>query len=81
MAWAGHTAVAYAMYVPLAVVGVLLPHLAVRNVQPRWLLAGHAAFCGLLSELLTRNGLGCSYSFAVWGMCAAVAFLFMPQVW
>ncbi len=70
MMWAGRPLVAYALYMPAAVAGVLLPHMVAGRMRPQHFLWGFALFSGALAELLSWGGLGLAYTLALWAMCA-----------
>ena len=70
MMWAGRPLMAYALYMPAAVAGVLLPHTVAGRMRPQHFLWGFALFTGALAELLSWGGLGLAYTLALWAMCA-----------
>ena len=76
MAWVGHSAAAYALYIPMALAGALTPYTMVPDAQPRAVLLGFAVLMGTLAELLTGAGLGAGYVLAAWAMAAVIASLF-----
>ncbi len=80
MAWVGHSAAAYALYVPMALAGALMPYALVPDAQPGPVLLGFAVLMGTLSELLSGAGLGAGYVLAAWAMAAIIASLFLAKV-
>lgn len=70
MTWAGRPLMAYLLYVPAAVAGVLLPHMVAGRMHPQHFLWGFALFTGAMAELLSWAGLGLAYTLAAWAMCA-----------
>lgn len=80
MAWVGHSAAAYALYIPTALAGALMPYALVPDAQPRAVLLGFAVLMGILAELLTGAGLGAGYVLAAWALAAIVACLFAAKV-
>ncbi len=76
----GHSAAAYALYMPLALAGALLPYGLAPNAQPKWVLLGFAVHMGVLAELLTTAGLGAGYALTAWALAAIFASLFVSGV-
>ena len=70
MLWAGRPLMAYALYMPAAVAGVLLPPPLGGRLRPQPLLWGFWVLTGALAELLCWGGLGLAYTLALWAMCA-----------
>ncbi|CAL8467649.1 g7187 [Coccomyxa elongata] len=79
MAWVGHSAAAYALYIPMALAGAVMPYALVPDAQPRPVLLGFAVLMGTLAELLTGAGLGAGYVLAAWAMAAIIASLFLAK--
>lgn len=71
---------AYALYIPVALAGALLPYALVPRAQPRWVLLGCAVQMGVIAELLTAAGLGAGYAMAAWALAAVLASLFVSGV-
>ena len=72
MAWYGHDALPFAMLVPAAAAGLLLPYIG-RRVDPKLAALGNIiAFSGLAS-LLTQAGLGMSVLGTIWALAGLFA--------
>ena len=67
MAWYGNDVMPYAILVPAAIAGLLLPYLG-RRVDPKLAALGTTAAFSLLSAGLTAAGLGASFVPVVWAL-------------
>lgn len=80
MAWIGHSAAAYAMYMPVALAGMMLPYSLVPEARPRQVLLGFAVLTGALSEVITSAGLGAGYAMAAWAVAALMVSAIESEV-
>lgn len=67
MAWYGNDVMPYAILVPAAIGGLLLPYLG-RRVDPKLAALGSTAAFSLIAAALTAAGLGASLVGAVWAL-------------
>lgn len=80
MSWAGHSAVAYLLYIPLAFAGLLLPYAWAPSASPRRCLLGYALLAGAIAAAMTQAELGGGYVLAIWAFTASTLVLFMTEV-
>ena len=72
MVWYSRHSLGFAIFVPMAVAGALLPHL-VSSLQPRNALLGVALLLGGMASVMTSFGMGSSFLPALWALSSIVA--------
>ena len=79
MVWYSQHAVAFAMYIPAAVAGALMPFL-LTPLEHRAALMGTALVLSGSAALLTAAGLGSGFLLAMWAGAAIIACPNQPKV-
>ena len=79
MVWYSQHAIAFAMYMPAAVAGALMPSM-VFPLDHRGALMGTALLLGGFAALMTAVGLGSGFLLALWACAAILATPTQPKV-
>lgn len=80
MSWAGHSPVAYLLYMPIALAGLLVPMACAPPAKLRQSLLGYALLAGAVAEAMTRAELGGGYVLATWAFTATILVFFLLEV-
>lgn len=81
MAWFGQPSLAYAMCVPAALAGILLPYaFPLKPAHQPSLVHGMALAHAALAALMSLYGLKSAYAFALWAVAGILCLLCPKQV-
>lgn len=80
MVWFAHDLTAYAMLVPAAIAGMLLPYTWWPQGDVRWHAQGNVAGAALSAAALAQLGAGTAFLPALWSLAALPPAFLLPRV-